>query len=70
MIPLNYASLNEVNVIKKIDGDEKIKEHLQGLNLRVGSRVAIINTVGGDLILSIDNARVAISKELAQKVMI
>jgi ferrous iron transport protein A len=70
MIPLNYATLNEVNVIKKIDGDEKIKEHLQSLNIKVGSRVAIVNTVGGDFILSIDNVRVAISKELAQKVMI
>ena len=70
MIPLNYAPLNEVNVIKKIVGDASVKEHLQSLNVKVGSRVAIVNTVGGDFILSIDNVRVAISKELAQKVMI
>ena len=70
MIPLNFASLNEVNVIKKISGTKEIKEHLQSLNLRVGSRVTIVNTVGADLILSVEDSRVAISKELAEKVMI
>ena len=70
MIPLIFASLDEENVIKRIGGNPETRQHLQDLGFVVGAKVKIINSINGNLIVSVKNIRVAVSKELAKKVMI
>jgi len=70
MIPLTYANLQESNVIKKVGGNVEVKRHLENLGFVAGSEVRVINVVGGNMIVSVKEARVALSKELAQKIMI
>lgn len=70
MIPLSYANLQESNIIKKVGGNPETKRHLENLGFVAGAEVRIVNTVGGNLIVSVKEARVALSKELAQKIMI
>ena len=70
MISLDFASFQEVNVIKKINGTQEVKEHLQQLGFRVGCRVAIISSTGTDFIISVNDKRIAISKALAKNVLI
>ena len=70
MIPLILANLDEENVIKKVGGSSETKKHLEDTGFVVGANVRIVNTVGGNLIINIKEARVALSRELAQKIMV
>lgn len=70
MIPLNFANTGEENIIKKIGGSPEVKKHLEDLGFVAGGQVTIINTIGGNLIVNVKEARVAISREMAQKIMV
>lgn len=70
MMPLSFASVGEENIIRKIGGRPEVKKHLENLGFVVGGTVTIVNTLGGNLIVNVKEARVAISKEMAQKIMI
>lgn len=70
MIPLSFAAVGEENIIRKIGGLPEVKKHLENLGFVVGGTVTIVNTLGGNLIVNVKEARVAISKEMAQKIMI
>ena len=70
MMPLNLASLNEENIIKKIGGKQEVKLHLQNLGFVVGSPVRVVSKLDGNIIVSVKDARIAISKEMASKIFI
>lgn len=70
MMPLTLANIGEENTIKKLGGKPEIKKHLENLGFVVGGNVTIINTLGGNLIVNVKESRVAVSKEMAQKIMI
>lgn len=70
MMPLVFADTGEENIIKKVGGSPEVKKHLENLGFVVGGKVSIVNTIGGNLIVNVKEARVAISKEMAQKIMV
>ncbi|MEA5011192.1 MAG: FeoA family protein [Angelakisella sp.] len=70
MMPLTLANIGEENMIKKIGGKPDVKKHLENLGFVVGGGVTIINTLGGNVIVNVKEARIAISKEMAQKIMV
>ena len=70
MMPLILASEGEENIIKKIGGSPEVKKHLENLGFVVGGNVIVVTTVNGNLIVNVKEARVAISKEMAQRIMI
>ena len=70
MMPLVLAGVGEENIIKKISGTPEVKKHLENLGFVVGGSVTIVNTLGGNLIVNVKEARVAISEEMARKIMI
>ena len=70
MIPLTFATLNESNVVKKIQAEQSVIENLKNLGVVVGSVVTIVSFFGESVIISVKDARVAISKEVAKKVLI
>ena len=70
MMPLTLANAGEANIIKKIGGNPEVKKHLENLGFVVGGNVTVITTVAGNIIVNVKEARVAISKEMAQKIMI
>ncbi len=70
MMPLNLATVGENNIIKKIGGKPEVKKHLENLGFVVGGDVKIINTLGGNVIVNVKETRVAISEEMARKIMI
>lgn len=69
-MPLVLAGVGEENIIKKIGGTPEVKKHLENLGFVVGGSVMIVNTLGGNLIVNVKEARVAISEEMARKIMI
>ena len=70
MIPLTFINAGEKNIIKKIGGQPEVKNHLENLGFVVGSEVSVINTMAGNVIVNVKETRVAISKEMAQKIMV
>ncbi len=70
MMPLALAEVGEENIIKKIGGSPEVKKHLENLGFVVGGSVKIINTFGGNVIVNVKEARIAISEEMARKIMV
>ncbi|HPF86967.1 MAG TPA: FeoA family protein [Candidatus Limiplasma sp.] len=70
MVPLSMVSVGDVNVIKKITGRDDVRKHLANLGFVVGEEVIVVNQLGGNLILSIKNSRVALDQTLATRIMV
>lgn len=70
MMPLSLAQVGEENIIKRIGGSPEVKRHLENLGFVVGGEVTMVNTLGGNVIVNVKEARVAISKEMAVKIMV
>lgn len=70
MMPLTLVDIGEENVIKKIGGKSEVKTHLENLGFNIGGAVTVINTIGGNVIVKVKESRIAISKEMAQKIMV
>lgn len=70
MMPLTLASLGEPNMIKKIGGKPEVKQHLEDLGFVAGSNVIVISRLGGNIIVNVKESRIAISEEMASKIMV
>ena len=70
MIPLSYANTGEEAVIRRIGGSPETKQHLENLGFVVGGTVTVITAMNGNVIVKVKESRVAISDEMARKIMI
>ena len=70
MMPLTMAKAGEKNTIKKIGGKEDVRRILETLGFVVGSDVTVVSENNGNVIVNIKESRVAISKEMANKIMV
>jgi ferrous iron transport protein A len=70
MMPLVLATSGEENIIRKVGGNAETKKHLEDMGFVVGGTVTIVNTIGGNLIVKVKESRVAISQEMAGKIMV
>ena len=70
MMPLILTDPGEEAGIRKVGGSPEMKKHLEDLGFVAGSTVTVMNTIGGNLIVRIKESRVAISKEMAGKIMV
>ena len=70
MMPLVLADPGEEAIIKKVGGSPEMKKHLEDMGFTAGGAVTVMNTIGGNLIVKIKESRVAISKEMASRIMV
>ena len=70
MMPLVYAKTGEPQIIRKIGGNPEVKKHLEDLGFTVGGEASVVSTLGENLIVKVKESRVALSDELARKIMI
>ncbi|MBR3036502.1 MAG: ferrous iron transport protein A [Lachnospiraceae bacterium] len=70
MMPLALAVIGEENTIKKVGGNEELRLHLQELGFVPGGTVTVVNSLGGNVIVNVKETRVAISEEMARRIMI
>ncbi len=70
MMPLTLAEAGEENIIRKIGGKQEVKAHLENLGFVVGGTVTVVNAIRGNVIVNVKDSRVAVSKEMAQKIMV
>ena len=69
-MPLTLAVVGEEVIIKRLGGNADVRAHLQNLGFVSGAAVTVVNSMGGNLIVNVKNARIAVSKEMAAKIMI
>lgn len=70
MMPLALANIGEENLIHKVGGSPEMKKHLEDLGFTTGGTVTVVASLGGNIIVKIKESRVAISEEMARKIMI
>ncbi len=70
MVPLTIAKAGEEISIKKVGGKEEIRQHLANLGFVPGSLVTVISEISGNVIVHIKESRVALSREMAVKIMV
>ena len=69
-MPLTLAEIGIETIIKKIGGKPQVKAHLESLGFVAGSSVTVLNTIAGNLIVNVKESRIAISREMAQKILV
>ena len=70
MMPLNLANLDEEVMIRRIGGSQEVRQHLENLWFVVGGNVTVVTSLGGNIIVNVKESRVAISEEMARKIMV
>ena len=70
MMPLPLANIGEEYLIRKVGGSPEVKKHLEDLGFVVGGTATLITVLNGNVIVKVKEARVAISEEMARKIMV
>ena len=70
MMPLTFAGDGEEAIIKKIGGKPEVKKHLENLGFVVGGAITVITQNDGNVIVKVKEARVAVSREMANKIFV
>lgn len=70
MMPLALMKPGEETIIRKIGGSQQVRAHLENLGFVPGGRIIVISATLGNLIVNVKESRVAISKEMASKIMV
>ena len=70
MMPLTMATPGEANSIKRIGGKEEVRRFLENLGFVVGGHVTVVSVNHGNVIVSMKDSRIAISREMANKIMV
>ena len=69
-MPLTMAKEGEVASIKRVGGKDEVRRHLENMGFVPGTDVTVVTVNNGNVIVNVKEARVAISREMANKIMI
>ena len=70
MMPLALANIGEEYMIRRVSGNPEVKKHLEDLGFTAGGPVTVVSALGGNIIVKVKESRIAISQEMAQKIMV
>ena len=70
MMPLMLADAGTEQLIHKVGGSPEVKKHLEDLGFTAGGYITVVSALGGNIIVKVKESRVAISEEMARKIMV
>ena len=70
MMPLTLANVGEESIVRKVSGNPEVRKHLEDLGFVAGGAVTVVSSLGGNIIVKVKESRIAISEEMARKIMI
>ena len=70
MMPLALANIGEESIVRKVSGSPEVRKHLEDLGFVAGGPVTVVSSLGGNIIVKVKESRIAISEEMARKIMI
>lgn len=69
-MPLTMAKAGEPNTIKKVGGREETRRFLENLGFVIGGTVIVVSEIGGNVIVNVKDSRVAIGRNMANKILV
>lgn len=70
MMPLSMVKEGEQSIIRKVGGKEETRRFLENLGFVAGGTVTVVSEIGGNMIVNVKDSRVAIGKDMANKIMV
>ena len=70
MMPLTLADIGTEQLIRKVGGSPEVRKHLEDLGVVAGGSATVVSALGGNVIVKVKESRVAISEEMARKIMV
>ena len=69
-MPLTMMTTGERNVIRRVSGNEETRRFLENLGFVVGTKIEVLSSLGGNVIVNVKDSRVAINRDMAKHIMI
>ena len=69
-MPLSMVKKGEANIIKRVGGKEEVRKFLGNIGFVVGAAVTVISEIKGNMIVEVKDSRVAIGKDMSNKIMV
>ena len=69
-MPVYIAPVGAELIVRKVGADEKIKKHLQEMGITVGSKITLLSSCGGNVIVVVKEGRLCLDKNLAGKILV
>ncbi len=70
MMPLTLANVGEESIILRVGGNPEVRQHLETMGFVAGHSVTVVAEIAGNVIVNVKGSRVAVSKEMASKIMV
>ena len=70
MMPLTMAKPGETVTIRRVTGRDEVRAFLSSLGFVEGGQVTVVNQMGGNVIVSVKDTRVALSRSMAGRIMV
>lgn len=70
MMPLSMVKQGEPNTIRRVGGKEETRRFIENLGFVAGARVTVVSVINGNMIVNVKDSRVAIGKDMANKIMV
>ena len=69
-MPLTMSKAGDTVTTQKITGKDEVRQHLAELGFVVGETVTIVSEISGNLIIQVKEARIALDKTLAMRIIV
>ncbi len=69
-MPVSIAPCGTELIIRKVSAEDKVRRHLQELGISVGSKLTLVSSSGGNVIVIVKEGRLCLDKNLACKIMV
>lgn len=69
-MPLTMAIAGSENTVKKVTGKDETRRFLKSLGFVEGERVTVVSEMGGNLIVNVKESRIALSKNMAGRIIV
>lgn len=69
-MPITMAVIGEINMIRRVGGNNETKRFLENLGFVAGTEVTVLSAIGGNVIVNIKDSRVAVNADMARHILI
>ena len=69
-MPISMANTGTLVTIKKISGNDEVRQHLASLGFVVGEKVSVVSENCGNMILNVKDSRIALDRTLANRILV
>ncbi len=69
-MPLTMLTNGQEGTVRRITGKDEVRSFLKGLGFVEGGTVCVVNEIGGNLIVKVKETRIALSRNMASRILV